>query len=144
MRKIVDTIKEHSFSDYRHHVPGVICEIKEFNQYIGFSAVLKVIPLDSESEYISSEGTPKNSNVMYCGAAGIYGLPASVKDTCYAYVMTDNPSLLEGKPAIIIPKSFLLSNPGLDHKVEPDILSKTELKKLVMRKEDLIASRKLS
>jgi hypothetical protein len=67
-----------------------------------------------------------------------------MKELFYAYVLTDNPSMIEGKPALIVPRNFLLSNPGSDYAVEPDMIKKDELKKATMRKENLIRSRSLS
>ena len=65
-----------------------------------------------------------------------------MKDLYYAYVLTDNPSLIEGRPALIIPKSFLYRNPGTNYSTEPDAVLKEELEKLIMRKEVLVKSRK--
>jgi len=142
--KIQNTIKDISFSDYRTHVPGIICEIIECIQYIGFSATLKVVPVGYTSSNYPTEEKLKLYNVVCCGSAGIYGFPTMMKDLYYAYVITNNPSLIEGRPALIIPKSVLYRNPKSDYEIEPDMVSKAELDKMVVRKEVLVKSRKFS
>ena len=144
MRKIVDSIKDHSFSDYRLHMSAVVCDIVECNQYVGLHSVLKVSPRNYDVSIIQAPDEIKHFNVVCSGTVGVYGFPTNLKELYYAYVLTDNPSEIEGNPALIVPKSFLMGNPGDDYAVEPDALSKEELKKLRMRKENLIRSRKFS
>jgi hypothetical protein len=139
-----NVIKDAAFSDYRSHIPGIICEIIECYQYVGFSATLKVIPVGYGDDIPASSDKLKMYNVICCGSVGIYGFPTLMKDLFYAYVITDNPSLIEGRPALIIPKSVLYRNPGSNYNAEPDIVPKSTLKTLVMKKEILIKSRKLS
>ena len=141
---IHDSIKDIAFSDYRSHIPGVICDIIECNQYIGFSAMLKVAPVGYMNASTKTTDKAKLFNVVCCGSVGIYGFPTLMKDLYYAYVLTDNPSLLEGRPALIISKSFLYRNPGSNYEMEPDMVLKEELKKMIVRKENLVKSRKLS
>lgn len=144
MRKIVENIKDNSFSDYRLHVPGVICDIYECNQYVGYSSVLRVLPVGYDVSAVSSDEKLKYFNVVCCGSVGVYGFTTSIKETHRAYVLTDNPSFIEGMPALIIPKNFLYRNPGEGYKTEPDSVNKDDLQGLVMRKEILVRSRKLS
>jgi len=142
--RIQEQIKDSAFSDYRSHIPGIICDIIECNQYVGFAAVLRVSPLG----YSTFESDPSEEvrlyNVVCCGAVGVYGFTTLMRESCYAYVLTDNPSLIEGRPALIIPKSFLYRTPGDDYATEKDMVLKEDLKNMVVRKEILVKSRKLS
>jgi hypothetical protein len=142
--KIQNQIKDNVFADYRSHIPGVICDIVECNQYAGFSAVLRVSPLGYNKISVATDEKQKLYNVICCGSVGIYGFPTLMKDLYYAYVLTDNPSLIEGRPALIIPKSFLYRNSGDNYATEPDMMLKEELSKMVVKKEQLVKSRKFS
>jgi hypothetical protein len=142
--KIQNNIKDNAFSDYRTHIPGVICDIIECNQYAGFSAVLKVSPIGYMTIDTATSETQKLYNVICCGSIGVYGFPTLMKDLYYAYVLTDNPSLIEGRPALIIPKTFLYRNPGDSYATEPDMLLKDELKKMIVKKEVLVRARKFA
>jgi len=142
--KIPNSIKDIAFSDYRSHIPGIICDIIECNQYIGFSSILKVRPLGLLDSPTADLEVLKLYNVICCGSVGIYGFPTLMKDLYYAYVLTDNPSLIEGRPALIIPRSFLYRNPNNDYATEPDMITREELKKMIVTKEILVKSRKYS
>jgi hypothetical protein len=107
------------------------------------SSVLRVIPV-GYSEPGVAVANPKHYNVVCSGAAGVYGFPLAIKESFLAYVLTDDPSAIEGKPAILIPKTFLLRNPGSDYATNKDMIDEKELKKMIMRKENLIVSRKFS
>ena len=143
MKKIVENIKNRANSDYRVHVTGIVCDIFAAYQLTGMSSVLSVAPVGfNDPQNLVS--TPKRYNVIPVGSAGVYGFPAALLEVYYAYVLTDDISKLEGKPAIIIPKSMLLSNPGSDWATENNMISAANINTMVVRKEDLIVSRKYS
>ena len=144
MKRTIENIKNIAFSDYRSRIPGIICDIIDCQQYVGFSSVLKVKPTGYSGISTGSNEKIKSYNVVCCGSTGVYGFSTSIKESFFAYVITDNPSLIEGLPAILIPKTFLMRNPGIDYDTNEDVIDKEELKKLVMRKENLIVSRKYS
>jgi hypothetical protein len=143
MKSLTSNIQNSAKQDYRSHVPGIICDIIECYQYTGMSAVLRVLPI-GYSEPGVAVSNPKHFNVVCSGTVGVYGFPTAMKDMFYAYVLSDDPSSIEGKPAILIPKTFLLRNPGSDYVTNKDMIDEKYLKKMVMRKENLIVSRKLS
>ena len=143
MRKIVDNIKNTTNADYRVHVTGIVCDIFDAFQVTGMSSVLSVAPVGfNDPQNLVSN--PKRYNVLPVGSPGVYGFPTALKESFYAYVLTDDISLLEGKPAVIIPKSALLSNPGSDWSTENNMISADNLNNMIVRKEDLIVSRKYS
>jgi hypothetical protein len=144
MVKILDRIKDTANSDYRSHIPGIICDIIDCRQYTGLGSTLKVSPLGYDGSYSKAGVVVKHYNVVCSGAVGVYGFPTNMKELFYAYVLTDRASMIEGKVALIIPKTFLPSNPGADWEIEPDAIKKEELEKIVMRKETLVRSRKFS
>jgi len=134
-------IKDLAFYDYRSHVPGVICEIVDCKDYIGFSSVLKVYPVGySAPLLVLSDEKTKHYNVSCCSPGGVYGFPTSMKESHYAYVLTDNPTMIEGKPAVLIPKSFLYRNYGKSYDTEPDMISQDALAKMEVSKDQLIRS----
>lgn len=143
--KIPEQIKDSSFSDYRHHFSGVLCEIYDAKQYEGFSAILTVYPADY-SDYDLDLSKIRMFNVPYCMPAGMYGFTTSMKDIYYAYVITDRPSIIEGRPAILVPKSFFYGKNSLennDSTSEPNMYSKKELESIVIRKDNLIVERSM-
>jgi hypothetical protein len=137
-----DIIKDIAYSDYRFHIPGVVCTIMECYQYIGFGAILKVIPEDHEVMDVPEEGGLRYFNVVCAGVPGVYGFPTFIKENYNAYVMTNYPSLLDGKLAFLVPKTFL--NRSVGSKTEPDTVSKDELKDLVLKKDAFIRKRGMS
>jgi len=142
-RKIVENIKNQANSDYRIHVSGIVCDIFAANQINGMASTLTVAPVGFS---LPQNATPnqKRYSVIAVGSAGVYGYPSNLMDSYYAYVLTDNISKIEGKPAVLIPKSVLLSNPGSDYVSEPNIIGADDVNAMVVRKENLIVSRKLS
>ena len=143
MKKIIDKIRDQANSDYRLHVTGIVCDIFEAYQMVGMSSVLSVAPVGfNDAQNISLN--PKRYNVIPIGSAGVYGFPAAIKESFYAYVLTDDISKIEGKTAVIIPKSVLLSNPGHDWADENNMISAVNLNGMIVRKENLIVSRKYS
>ena len=143
MRKIVDRIKDQANSDYRLHMSGVVCDIYDANQIIGMSAVLTVAPVGyNDPQNINPES--KRFNVIPAGNPSVYGFPTNLKEAYYAYVITDDVSKIEGKVAVIIPKNILLSNPGPDWNTSNNMISPSGINDMVVRKDDLIVSRKYS
>ena len=143
MKKVIENIKRIADSDYRSHILGIVCDIFDAFQLDGMSSVLSVAPIGFNDPQ-NVVANPKRYNVTPIGSAGVYGFPTALKEAYYAYVLTDDTSNLEGKPAVIIPKSILLSNPGTDWKIEPNMISAANVQNMIVQKEDLIASRKYS
>lgn len=140
----LEFIKDSANNDFRRHIPGVLCNIKDCKQYVGFGAVLKVSPVNTSALFYSKDG--KDSavfNVALCNTSGVYGFSSSIKDTHYAYVICDDPTRLDGRPALLVPKTFLYPNRESTSKTEPDEIDQEELKKkFTMVKEVFIKSRK--
>ena len=137
-----DIIKDISYNDYRLRIPGVICAIIECHQYIGFGAILKVRPEDYDVKDVTEDGDARYFNVVCAGTPGIYGFPTLLKENYNAYVMTNNPSMLDGKIAILVPKTFL--NRSVGSGTENDTVSKAELTNLIMKKDAFIRARRMS
>ena len=149
--KTTEKIKNTSFSDFRHHLNGVVCDIYECIQLNGMSAVLKVLPVG----YLNSDKSNKNSqlpsgeepryfNVPFAYTPGIFGFNRLIKDIYYAYVITSDPTKIEGCPAILIPKTSLgngVHKNSAGNMTEPDMLDKVEIEALTMKKENLIPTR---
>ena len=142
-RKIIENIKNHANSDYRAHVIGVVCNIFSANQINGMASTLSVAPVDFGLPQNSAKNQ-KTYNVVAVGSAGVYGYPTSLISAYYAYVITDNISKLEGKTAVLIPKSFLLSNPGADWATSNNIIDDNSIDQLTARKEDNVVNRKFT
>jgi hypothetical protein len=137
-----DIIKDISYSDYRLRIPGVICTIIEVHQYVGFGAILKVRPEDYDMKDIPEDGDVRYFNVACAGTPGVYGFPTLLTDNYNAYVMTNNPSMLDGKIAILVPKTFL--NRSVGSKTNTETVNKDALDDLIMKKDSFIKARRMS
>jgi hypothetical protein len=144
MNDNLEFIKNNVYEDDpRRGLTGIICKIIEVGQYKGFGQVLKVLPLGLDNtENLTAE--PKSYNVISATYPGLLGFPTHIRDTCYAFVLTVNPALIEGGIAFLIPKSFLIRNNEKNDKAQPDMISKKDLEELQVGKEQNMPNAKLS
>lgn len=141
MKKVIDSIVKIADSNYKSHINGIVCDIFSAYQIEGMSSVLSVAPIGFNDANAVVQN-PVRYNVIPIGSAGVYGFPTALKEAYYAYVLTDDVSKIEGKPAIIIPKSVLFSNPGPDWATENNMISAMNINNMVVRKDNLIVSSK--
>ena len=139
--KISETIKDISFSDYRLRFQGVICTILDSKELMGFGHILKVLPEDWDNNDAPDGGPMGGFNVLCINTMGIMGIPFGIKTKYNAYVLTSNPTLIEGKIAILVPKVFLsrdTQNASEKNIVSNDVLNK----QLTVIKDSHVVSRK--
>jgi hypothetical protein len=146
-----ESISDLSYSDYRHHIPGVACEILDCEQSSFFSSILYVLPVDyftginrdssNTGNQLPSGAQPRFFKVICTSPSCIFGFTPLIKEKYYAYVFTPEPSSIEGMPAILIPKTFLRSSAQTKNAVNnisQDSVYKEELEATRMFKDNFI------
>lgn len=141
--QIPEIVKDVAYSDYRLRTPiGILCKIVECFQYNAFGAILRVIPIDERdgADVAISKVIPYNVHCV--NPQGLMGFHSNVREMYNALVLTGNPSVIEGQPAFLIPKSFLYRSiaDGLEkHSISQEVISKEGLE---TKKDLLIKGRK--